>query len=54
LDIAKSTVQDENLEACIWLRVKRWQFPRPSGEGSVIVTYPFVFRASSNGGEQGP
>lgn len=30
------------VERCLIAAVENWQFPRPPGEGNVMVTYPFV------------
>jgi len=35
-------MKDAGVGNCIAQAVKRWQFPKPEGGGSVIVTYPFV------------
>ncbi len=40
--VADSTVKDANVSNCIAKAVKRWTFPKPTGGGSVVVTYPFV------------
>ena len=26
-------------------KIKTWKFPKPRGNGTVIVTYPFIFNA---------
>jgi hypothetical protein len=38
-------VKDSNVGSCIASAVRRWQFPKPPGGGTVIVTYPFVLAA---------
>jgi tetratricopeptide (TPR) repeat protein len=43
--IQHSTMNDDAVEQCVVQAVRRWEFPRPMN-GSVIVTYPFVFAAS--------
>ena len=43
--LARSTLDNAELETCVADRVKTWQFPMPKGGGVVIVTYPFSFRA---------
>jgi outer membrane biosynthesis protein TonB len=40
--VADSTLSDENVANCIAKAVKRWTFPKPTGGGVVVVTYPFV------------
>lgn len=42
--VQSSTLGDAEVEQCIAGAVRRWEFPRPAGGGSVIVTYPFVLR----------
>jgi outer membrane protein OmpA-like peptidoglycan-associated protein/thiol-disulfide isomerase/thioredoxin len=42
--IADTTLHDAEVEGCIVTTIRRWQFPKPKG-GSVVVKYPFVFRA---------
>jgi len=40
--VQETTMKDAGVGNCIAQAVKRWQFPKPEGGGSVIVTYPFV------------
>lgn len=40
-----STLGDQAVENCILAAVRRWKFDKPEGDASVIVTYPFIFRA---------
>ncbi len=40
--VADSSIKDTNVSNCIAKAVKRWQFPKPPGGGSAVVTYPFV------------
>lgn len=40
--LARSTIKDKKLEACIKEKMKSWQFPSPD-RGSVEISYPFVF-----------
>lgn len=44
--IENSSLSNVEAEDCIVRRIRRWKFPKPQG-GSVIVSYPFVFTASS-------
>ncbi|MDF1562794.1 MAG: AgmX/PglI C-terminal domain-containing protein [Deltaproteobacteria bacterium] len=46
-EIARSTLDDGEVEACILQRVRRWRFPEPRGGGVVQVTYPWIFKPSS-------
>lgn len=41
-----STLTDRAVGQCVTVRVRSWKFPSPKGGGSVIVTYPFVFKQS--------
>jgi TonB family protein len=40
----RNTTGSEALESCLAKAVKRWKFPKPTGGGIVVVTYPFVFK----------
>jgi TonB family protein len=44
--VAQSTAGNSELEQCVAGRVRTWTFPKPKGGGSVVVTYPFIFKAS--------
>lgn len=44
--VASSTLDHDATETCIAKAVKRWKFPKPKGEGNVVVTYPFVLQPS--------
>lgn len=46
--VVRSSVGDPELERCVASRVRTWKFPVPRGGGSVIVNYPFLFRASGS------
>ncbi len=41
--IAESSLNNANAEACMVANVRRWKFPAPRGGGIVNVTYPFSF-----------
>ena len=41
-EVATTSLDNEDVEDCIAKAVKRWKFPRPTGGGNVVVTYPFV------------
>jgi TonB family protein len=43
--VQSSTMGNAVVEQCIAGAVRRWEFPKPQG-GIVIVTYPFVLKAS--------
>jgi TonB family protein len=42
--VAESSVQNPRLENCVIQKMKSWQFPKPLGNVSVKVSYPFFFR----------
>jgi TonB family protein len=44
--VAQSSAGNAELETCVAGRVRTWVFPKPKGGGVVIVTYPFIFKAS--------
>ncbi|ATB32425.1 adventurous gliding motility protein GltG [Melittangium boletus] len=44
--VAQSTAGNSELEQCVAGRVRTWTFPKPKGGGSVVVTYPFIFKAA--------
>jgi TonB family protein len=44
--VESSTVGDSRVERCIASAVQRWEFPRPTNGGVVLVTYPFVLQAA--------
>jgi TonB family protein len=48
--VQNSTMNNPEVEQCIAGALRRWEFPKPQGGGVVIVSYPFVLKAS--GGEE--
>jgi TonB family protein len=48
--VARSTLNDPELEQCVADRFKSWTFPKPKGGGIVQVTYPVVLRPRPDGG----
>lgn len=44
--VVQTTSGDSMLDECVSGRVRTWQFPKPKGGGVVVVTYPFIFKAS--------
>ncbi|MGQ0507402.1 MAG: TonB family protein, partial [Myxococcaceae bacterium] len=44
--VAQADTNNAELETCVAGRVRTWMFPKPKGGGVVIVTYPFIFKAS--------
>jgi hypothetical protein len=43
--IAKSTLEDREVEGCMVRQVKNWQFPRSTAE-TIVGSYPFLFKGS--------
>lgn len=43
--IAESSFAEPHLEKCIVTQVRSWRFPKPTSEGQVSVSYPFVFKS---------
>jgi metallo-beta-lactamase class B len=41
-ELQSSTMANPVVESCAVQVAKRWQFPKPIGGGSVVVSYPFV------------
>ena len=41
--VKKSSMGNKKVEGCLAEQFKRFKFPKPKGNGIVIVTYPFVF-----------
>ncbi len=44
--VQQTTMSSEPVESCMLNHVKRWAFPAPQGNGTVQVTYPYVFKSS--------
>jgi TonB family protein len=47
--IQSTTMGNVRVEKCVVDAVKRWEFPKPTGGGIAIVSYPFNFVAGSGG-----
>ncbi|MCC7405917.1 MAG: AgmX/PglI C-terminal domain-containing protein [Bdellovibrionales bacterium] len=45
--IGTTTLSNAMVEGCILRRVSGWQFPVPKGGTTVMVTYPFLFKATN-------
>lgn len=43
-EIASTTLNNEGVESCLAAAARRWDFPKASGGGVVVVNYPFVFK----------
>ena len=44
--VQNSTLGNVRIENCVAQAVRRWEFPKPTAGGIVIVSYPFEFRGS--------
>ncbi len=51
-NVSESSLANTNVEACIVQRIRRWKFPEPTGGGVVNVTFPWIFKAAGEGGEE--
>lgn len=47
--VSEQTLSDAEVGKCIVSKVKTWTFPKPKGNGVVVVTYPFLFKPSGQG-----
>jgi hypothetical protein len=47
--VSEQTLSDAEVGKCIVSKVKTWSFPKPKGNGTVVVTYPFLFKPSGQG-----
>ncbi|PTL75197.1 adventurous gliding motility protein GltG [Vitiosangium sp. GDMCC 1.1324] len=45
-DVAQATTGNPELEKCVAGKVRGWVFPKLKGGGSVVVTYPFLFKSA--------
>ena len=44
--VSQSTTGSKELDSCVASHVRLWEFPRPKGGGTVVVSYPFIFKQS--------
>jgi len=44
--VHRTTMKSEAVENCVASTIKKIRFPSPKGGGTVVVTYPFVFKNS--------
>jgi TonB family protein len=47
--LQSSTMGNVRVESCVVQAVRRWEFPKPTGGGIVIVSYPFNFQSNGSG-----
>jgi hypothetical protein len=52
--VLSTTMHDPDVETCVGRATCRWTFPRPTGGGIVIVTYPFAFTPEHTTDAQAP
>ncbi len=45
-EIAESGLGNSRVESCIVQRIKRWNFPEPTGGQEVAITFPWVFHVA--------
>ena len=43
-NVAESSLDDANVEACMLAQVRHWKFPEPAGGGVVGVSHPWFFK----------
>ena len=46
-NVNETTMNDTSVGNCMATKIRRWKFPEPKGGGQVFVTYPWVFKSSS-------
>jgi len=46
-NVNETTMNNANVENCMATKIRRWKFPEPKGGGQVFVTYPWIFKSSS-------
>ncbi|MBL9038737.1 MAG: AgmX/PglI C-terminal domain-containing protein [Archangium sp.] len=51
-NVSESSMANTNVESCIAQRIRRWKFPEPAGGGVVNVTFPWIFKAAGEGGDE--
>ncbi len=44
--VRESTLNDRAVEQCIAGVARRWTFPKPTGEGVVVISYPFILKSA--------
>lgn len=47
-DVAESGLDNPNVESCIVSRIRRWDFPPPTGGQEVAITFPWVFHTAGS------
>jgi hypothetical protein len=54
VSIGESDLDDELLEACIAVKVKKWTFPSVKGGDKIAVNYPFLLKLADEEESPGP
>ena len=44
--VALTTLNDRQVEQCITSAALRWTFPKPTGEGLAVISYPFILKSA--------
>ncbi|MFL5350936.1 MAG: TonB family protein [Hyalangium sp.] len=44
--VLQSSTGSKELDSCVASHVRLWEFPKPKGGGTVVVSYPFIFKQS--------
>lgn len=44
--VTETTLNDRSTEQCIMRSASKWVFPKPTGEGLVNVSYPFILKSA--------
>jgi TonB family protein len=42
--VTQSSTGSKELDTCVASHVRLWEFPKPKGGGTVVVSYPFIFK----------
>jgi outer membrane biosynthesis protein TonB len=45
--VEDTTLNDRPVEQCIAGAAMRWSFPKPSGDGLVVIAYPFILKSAN-------
>lgn len=46
VSVTETTLNDRATEQCIMRTASKWVFPKPSGDGLVTVSYPFILKSA--------
>lgn len=53
VSVAESTMKAPAVEQCVTEQVATWTFPKPKGNGIVVVAYPFAFKTTPDDSKHG-